>query len=74
VVVPNERLIGVINDAAAFQPRNAQASGWFLAQIPLTTESGDPKNDEIPMMGLASSFFVREYGGQYVLEFEIFHV
>ena len=26
VVVPNERLVGVINDAAEFQPRNAE--GW----------------------------------------------
>src|SRR5829696_5457006 len=31
VVVPNERLIGVI-DAAEFQPRNAEGRGWLLAQ------------------------------------------
>ena len=45
-----------------------------MAQVPLTTEPADPKNDEIPLMGLASSFFVRELDGKYVLEFEIFHV
>jgi hypothetical protein len=44
-----------------------------MAQIPLTTQRGDPKNDEIPLMGLAASFFVREHEGCYVLEFEIFH-
>ncbi len=73
VVIPNDRLIGVINDAAEFQPRNPEGWGWFMAQLPLTTEPADPKNDEIPLMGLASSFFVRELGGNYVLEFEIFH-
>jgi hypothetical protein len=73
VVIPNDRLIAVVNDAAEFQPRSAQGSGWFLAQIPLTTEPGDPKNDKIPLMGLAVSFFVVEHEGQCVLEFEIFH-
>ncbi len=74
VVVPNDRLVGVINDAADFQPRNREGWGWFMAQVPVTTEPADPKNDEIPLMGLASSFFVRERDGQYVLEFEIFHL
>ncbi len=74
VVVPNARLIGVINDAANFQPPGRDGLGWFMAQVPVTTEPADPKNDEIPLMGLASSFFVREQGGEYVLEFEIFHV
>lgn len=74
VVVPNDRLIGVINDAAEFQPRNREGLGWFMAQVPLTTEPADPKSDEIPLMGLASSFFVRELSGRYVLEFEILHV
>lgn len=68
VVVPNERLMGVINDAAKYD------LGWFMAQIPLTTEPSDPKRDEIPLMGLASSFFVRDYHGHYVMEFEIFHL
>jgi hypothetical protein len=74
VVVPNERLVGVINDAAEFQPRNADGWGWFLAQVPVTTEPADPKDDEIPLMGVASSFFVRQFGEQYVLEHEIFHL
>jgi hypothetical protein len=74
VVIPNDRLIGLINDAAEFQPRNREGWGWLMAQVPLTTERSDPKNDEIPLMGLASSFFVREIGEQYVLEFEIFHI
>ncbi len=74
VVVPNDRLVGVINDAAEFEPRNREVSGWFIAQVPVTTEPADPKHDEIPLMGLASSFFVRELAGQYVLEFEIFHL
>jgi hypothetical protein len=74
VVVPNNRLIAVINDAAQFQARGGDGFGWFMAQIPLTTEPADPKNDKIPLMGLASSFFVRERNGAYVLEFEIFHL
>jgi hypothetical protein len=69
VVIPNDRLIGVIDDAADCQP----ASGWFLAQVPLTTEPADPKSDTIPLMGLAASFFVRPHDGSNVLEFEIFH-
>jgi len=74
VVVPNDRLIGVINDDAQFQLRNREGWGWFMAQVPVTTEPADPKNDEIPLMGVAASFFVRELAGQYVLEFEIFHL
>jgi hypothetical protein len=74
VEVPNDRLVGVINDAAQFQPRNREGWGWFMAQVPVTTEPADPKNDKIPLMGLAISFFVRERDEQYVLEFEIFHL
>jgi hypothetical protein len=47
---------------------------WFTAQIPLTTEQGYAKGDDIPLMGLATSFFVRPYHGHYVLEFEIIHL
>ena len=71
VVIPNDRLVNVINNAA-----NDDAPGgvgWFMAMIPLTTEPSDPKNDKIPLMGLAASFFVREHEGSCVLEFEIFH-
>jgi hypothetical protein len=45
-----------------------------MAQVPVTTEPADPRNDEIPLMGVAASFFVRELAGRYVLEFEIFHL
>ena len=74
VVVPNDRLVGVINDDARFEPRNSKGWGWFLAQVPVTTEPADPKNDEIPLMGIASSFFVRQLGEHYVMEHEIFHL
>jgi hypothetical protein len=74
VVIPNERLVGVVNDAAEFQPRNQKGWGWLMAQVPLTTEPENPGSDEIPLMGLAASFFVRDRDGHYVLEFEIFHV
>jgi hypothetical protein len=74
VVVPNDRLVRVINDAAEFQPRNREGWGWFMAQVPVTTEAADPKNDKIPLMGLTSSFFVRERNEKYVLEFESFHL
>jgi hypothetical protein len=74
VVIPNDRLIGVINDAADFKLRNNDEFGWVMAQIPLTTQPSDPKRDDIPLMGLASSFLVRLRNDEYVLEFEIFHV
>jgi hypothetical protein len=74
VVVPNERLVGVINDDAQFEPRNAEGRGWFMAQVPVTSEPADPKNDAIPLMGVASSFFVRQLGEHYVLEHEMFHL
>jgi hypothetical protein len=74
VVVPNTRLIGVVNDSAEFHPPYRDRPGWFLAQIPLTTKSSEPKADDIPLMGLASSFYVRPFGGHYVLEHENFHV
>lgn len=74
VVVPNDRLIRVVNDAAEFEPRNADRCGWFIAQVPVTTEPTDPTSDAIPLMGIACSFFVRELDGNYVLEFEIFHI
>ena len=74
VVIPNERLIGVINDAVDHQPRIDNERGWFMAQIPVTTKPDDPKDDKIPLMGLAVSFFVREHDGNHVLQYEIFHV
>ena len=74
VIIPNQRLIGVINDAAEFQPRNPEGWGWFIAQIPLTTQPEDPLNDEILLMGLATSFFIRKRRGDYVMQFEILHL
>jgi hypothetical protein len=74
VVIPNDRLVNVINEASEHEAGRQGGGGWFMAQIPLTTEPGDPKNDQIPLMGLATSFFVREHQGSYVLEFEIFHL
>lgn len=74
VVVPNQRLVGVINDSADFQPRNGGDWGWFLAQVPVTTQPADPKDDNIPLMGVANSFYVRQLGAHYVVEHEIIHV
>lgn len=74
VVFPNSRLVKVINDSAQFAPRNAEGWGWLMAQIPVTTDASDPKRDDIPLMGLATSFFVREHQSHYVMEFEIFHL
>ena len=66
--------MGVVNDTAEFEPQNAEGWGWFLAQVPVTTEPADPKNDKIPLRGVASSFFVRQLGEYYVMEHEIFHL
>lgn len=73
VVIPNDRLIKVVNDAAEFEGRISKGCGWLLAQIPLTTDPKDPKRDDIPLVGLAASFFIKEHQGNYVMEFEIFH-
>ncbi|HMF43032.1 MAG TPA: hypothetical protein VKQ32_20305 [Polyangia bacterium] len=73
VVVPNDRLVRQINDQASHAPRNKDGWAWFMAQIPLTTKPADPKNDAIPLMGLATSFFVTRLQAHNVLEFEIFH-
>ena len=73
-VIPNQRLIEVINEAAQFQTRNNEGWGWMMAQIPVTTKPQDPKDDKIPLMGLATSFHIREHYGKYVLIHEIFHV
>jgi len=72
-VIPNQRLIGVVNDAAEFQPPGNEVLGWMLAQIPVTTTPQDAKDDRIHLKGLAVSFFVREHKSNYVLSFEIFH-
>lgn len=73
-VIPNDRLICVINDAVDCDLGRTDGGGWFMAQVPLTNEPADPKSDTIPLMGLAASFFVRPHHGANVLEFEIFHL
>ena len=70
-IIPNERLIEVVNEGA--ETDWSGNDGWGLAQIPLTNTPENPKGDEIMLMGLAASFFVRRHDESYVLEFEIFH-
>lgn len=74
VVIPNDRLIGVVNNDSQFEPPNQNRTGWFMAQIPVTTEPLRSKADDVILQGVAVSFFLREFAGQYVFEFEIFHV
>jgi hypothetical protein len=72
-IIPNDRLVEIVNGAAEYKPRGKDDSGWFLAQIPVTTSTADPKDDAIPLMGLTTSFFVRSYQDRYALSIEIFH-
>lgn len=75
VVIPNDRLIGVINAACeCVLPGGNRGEGWFMSQIPLTNEPENPKDDGLPLMGLATSFFVRRFQNSLVLAHEIFHV
>ena len=67
------RLIGVVNDDAQFEPPNRDGTGWFMAQVPVTTEPLRSKADDIILQGVAVSFFVRVFEQRYVLEFEMFH-
>lgn len=73
VVIPNDRLVRVVNDDAQFEPPAQNRTGWLLAQIPVTTEPSRSKADDIILQGVGVSFFIREFEGRYVLEFEIFH-
>jgi len=73
VVIPNERLVGVIDNDATYYPQ-VEGIGYLMAQIPLTTEPDNPKNDEILLMGLASIFNIIEHDGHYVLNFILFHI
>jgi len=73
VAVPNERLVGVINDAAEVQMPDGGRRGWIMAQIPLTNEPERAKEDDVMLMGAAISLFVVEKGDAYGFEFEIFH-
>lgn len=73
VVIPNDRLIGVVNNDAQFEPPVRDLTGWFMAQIPVTSEPLRSKADDIILQGVAVSFFVRKFEHRYVLDFEIFH-
>ena len=72
-VIPNDRLIGVVNEAAECELRGSNAYGWLLAQIPVTNSDLDAKDDSIPLQGLATSFFVRPFRDSYALSIEMFH-
>ena len=88
VVVPNERLVGVINDGAEVKlpeevrrdraccddpAHSAAGDGWMLCQIPVTNEKQRAKADDVVLMGVAASFFLVRQGDGYVMCFEIFH-
>lgn len=70
-VIPNQRLINVVNENAEIDWN--QDVGWGMAQIPVTNEPENSKQDDVPLMGLAVSFFLRKYLDNYVMEIEIFH-
>jgi hypothetical protein len=72
VVIPNDRLVGVINDAAKIQ-LPSEGKAWMMAQIPLTHEPNRAKEDDVMLMGAAVSFFVVESREGLRFEFEIFH-
>lgn len=79
VIVPNQRLVGVVNDAAetefpAEPSWHAGAVGWGLAQVPVTTTPHLALHDDVVLMGVAVSFFVRQVPGGYALQYEIVHI
>jgi hypothetical protein len=71
-VIPNQRLIDYINVSA--QIEWGEDGGWALAQIPLTNAPEKCKDDDVPLVGLATSFSIRKLADDYVLAFEIFHL
>jgi hypothetical protein len=86
VIIPNERLVGVINEAAEValanepqpgaccdDPAHGHGQGWMLCQIPVTNEPHKAKDDDVVLMGVAASFVLRRHEGGYVMCFEIFH-
>ena len=79
VVVPNARIVGEVNNAAetsfpAKPPWGPGRVGWGLAHVPVTVEPARAKDDDVPLMGVAVSFFLREVPGGLAMEFEIVHV
>ncbi|MBX2802491.1 MAG: hypothetical protein KTR31_32725 [Myxococcales bacterium] len=78
-VVPNARLVAIVNDAAEIEfPATPSwhegAVGWGMAQVPVTTTPDRALDDDVELMGIATSFFLREVPGGYALEYEIVHV
>ena len=71
-MIPNDRLVGVINDAAEIQ-LPSEGKAWMMAQVPLTNEPHRAKDDDIMLMGAAVSLFIEEIGDALRFEFEIFH-
>ena len=74
MVIPNARLVKVVEDQADFDPSSGSQPGWLMAQIPVTTEPDRIKEDDISLQGVAVSFIVREFEGSKVFDFEIFHL
>lgn len=88
VIIPNARLVGVINEAAeVVLPQDTQRAdaccsdpshhaygqGWMLCQIPVSNEPQRAKEDDVVLMGVAASFFLVRRDDAYVMRFEIFH-
>jgi len=84
VIIPNERLVGVINEAAEVvlagesahgcsDPTHTHNQGWMLCQIPVTNEPERAKEDDVVLMGVAASFVLERHEDGYVMCFEIFH-
>ena len=84
VIIPNERLVGVINDAAEVElphaggtcsgePHRHAHEGWMLCQIPVTNEPERAKEDDVVLMGVATSFRLVPRDDGYVMGFEMFH-
>src|SRR5262245_5309142 len=59
----HERLIKVINDKSEIEWQ--QTGGWARALISVTNKPECSKEDDVPLMGLATSFFIRRFGNNY---------
>jgi hypothetical protein len=84
VIIPNERLIGAINDDAEVELPHADGAccsdsrvhvheGWMCCQIPVTNEPDRAKADDVVLMGVAASFRLVPKDDGYVMCFEMFH-
>ena len=87
VIIPNERLVAVINEAAEVElpvehaaraccddPKfHGHGPGWMLCQIPVTNEPQRAKEDDVVLMGVAASFILEAQEDAYVMGFEMFH-